>query len=137
MNPIGYPKLRPVGSDLAPYERRSDRSGSQRELTCNRADRSECFVGPTLSRSTRSRGVDRARADRLHTLVGMWKQAAVCTDLSPIMIRGLEPNLRRVKLPNREKSLCFLIDVHHRILRKMAFSYRGLRTFAVLSWTDI
>src|SRR5579859_3624234 len=69
MNPIGYPKLHPVGSDLAPYERRSDRSGSQREPTCNRADRSECFVGPTLSRSTRSRGVDRARADRLHTLV--------------------------------------------------------------------
>src|SRR5579859_5851700 len=68
MNPIGYPKLHPVGSDLAPYERRSDRSGSQREPTCNRLDRSECFVGPTSSRSTRSRGVDRAQADRLHTL---------------------------------------------------------------------
>src|SRR5579859_3755337 len=69
MNPIGYPKLHPVGSDPALYERRSDRSGSQQEPTCNRSDRSECFVGPTLSRSTRSRGVDRARADRLHTLV--------------------------------------------------------------------
>src|SRR5579859_5004363 len=31
------------------------------------------------------------------------------------MIRGLEPNLRRIKLPNREKSLCFPIDVRHRI----------------------
>jgi len=43
--------------------------GSQQEQTCNQTDRSEYFVGPTLSQSTRSRGVDRARADRLHTLV--------------------------------------------------------------------
>src|SRR5579859_5394333 len=68
--------------------------------------------------------------------VGAWKRAAVCADLSPIMIRGLEPNLRRIKLPNREKSLCFPIDVRHWILRKMAFSYRGLRTFVVLPRTD-
>ena len=66
--PIGYLKLLPVGSDSAPLESRSDRSGSQQGPTSNRSDRSEAFVGPTLSRSTRSRGVDRARADRLHTL---------------------------------------------------------------------
>src|SRR5271163_5307521 len=42
--------------------------GSQQGPTGNGSDQSEAFVGPTLSRSTRSRGVDRARADRLHTL---------------------------------------------------------------------
>ena len=65
---IGYVKLLLVGSDPAPHERRSDRSGSQQRLTCDRSDRSESFVGPTLGRSTRSRGVDRARVERLHTL---------------------------------------------------------------------
>jgi hypothetical protein len=66
--PIGNLNLLPVSSDPAPHERRSYRSGSQQRPTCNRSDRSESFVGPTLSRSTRFRGVDRARADRLHTL---------------------------------------------------------------------
>src|SRR5579859_4079441 len=93
-NPIGYPKLHPVGSDPAPYERRSDRSGSQQEPTCNRSDRSECFVGPTLSRSTRVRGMDRARADRLHTLIFIQKsldRIISITGFLSLCVAGISP----------------------------------------------
>jgi len=66
--PIGYLKLLPVGSDSAPLESRSDRSGSQQRPTIESVGSVWSICRTDIKRSTQSRGVDRARANRLHTL---------------------------------------------------------------------
>src|SRR5579859_2502901 len=123
MNPIGYPKLHPVGSDPALYERRSDRSGSQQEPTCNRSDRSECFVGPTLSWSTRSRGVDRARADRLHTLLGTHRmKRAMVRVRNTMKLNGNSQSCPDSKMNNQSR-IWFATRITLSILNVPSFPY--------------
>src|SRR5947207_15297299 len=42
----------------------------------------------------------------------------VFKDLSPSTIKGLGPNLRRIRFPKKDISRCFPIDVRQRIFRK-------------------
>src|SRR5579862_533328 len=51
------------------FSNRSDRFTFEYFLTLKRSGRSESILGSTLSRSARSKGVNRARSNGLHTLV--------------------------------------------------------------------
>jgi hypothetical protein len=72
--PASFP-TRELGSgpSQCSFSNRSDRFTFEHFPTLKRSGRSESIVGPTLTRSTRSRGVKRARPDRIPTLATTYK----------------------------------------------------------------